>query len=85
MAIPQKDTNNLPARACKFCHWCHGSGKARECRYNPPRVGGFPRVQPNDFCSKYSANDVLIDAEIERRAKEAQKALDIEKALKRVP
>jgi ABC-type sugar transport system ATPase subunit len=42
-------------------------------------------VQPNDFCSKYSANDLLIDAEIERRAREAQKALEIEKALKRVP
>lgn len=71
----------IPPAACKFCRWSRGEGKARECRYNPPRSTGFPRVKHDDFCSKYDADDFLIDAEIKRKAKDAEKRLAIQKAL----
>lgn len=77
----EKDTANLPKKACKFCVWSAGSGKARECRYNPPRATGFPRVKHDDYCSKYEPDDILIDVEIRRKAEEADKALKIQKAL----
>ncbi|NBW21627.1 MAG: hypothetical protein EBR82_78090 [Caulobacteraceae bacterium] len=79
--IEKPDSKQLPPKACKFCCFSAGGGKARECRYNPPRSTGFPRVRHDDWCSKYEANDHLIDAEILRKAAEAQKKLEIEKAL----
>ena len=82
MSVP-KDTANLPKKACKFCVWSAGAGKARECRYNPPRATGFPRVRHDDYCSKYQGDDILIDLEIKRKAEEDQKALEIKKALPR--
>ena len=75
------ELSQIPAKACKFCQYCAGSGKARVCRYNPPRATGFPRVAHDDWCSKYTASDVLIDAEIARKAADAKKAAEIEKAL----
>lgn len=77
----EQDKQQIPPKACKFCVWGAGSGKTRECRYNPPRATGFPRIRHDDYCSKYKADHVLIDAEIDRKAQAAQKALEIQKAL----
>lgn len=77
----EQDKQQIPPKACKFCCFAAGGGKARVCRYNPPRATGFPRVRHDDWCSKYKPNNVLIDAEIDRKAQAAQKALDIQKRL----
>lgn len=81
MPSDPSDKEQLPPKACKFCCFAAGGGKARECRYSPPRATGFPRVRYDDWCSKYTPNEHLIQAEIERKAIAAQKALDIQKAL----
>ena len=77
----QDDGQQLPPKACKLCKFTSGEGKARECRYNPPRSTGFPRVRHDDWCSKYQPDDHLIEAEIQRKAAETEKKLAIEKAL----
>jgi len=71
----------MPPMACKFCKWCAGEGEARRCRYSPPRATGFPRVGPNDFCSKFQADEGIIKSEIERRALHNKKKAEIAKAL----
>lgn len=80
--MPAKaDQSQIPSKACKFCQFCAGSGKARFCRYNPPRATGFPRVAHDDWCHKYKPNEVLIEAEIAKKAEAAQKAIEIQRAL----
>lgn len=42
-------------RACKKCEYFHKTYYASDhtCHLNPPNDQGFPKVRPDDFCSKW--------------------------------
>lgn len=70
-------------KACKFCLHCKKSEGAYECRYNPPRPTGFPRVRHNDWCRCYTPDKKFIEKYAEKKAKEKERLEEARKAFER--
>lgn len=70
-------------KACKFCQHCKKTEGAYECRYNPPRPTGFPRVKWNDWCRCYAPDRELIEKHNAQRAKEKERLEEVRKAFER--
>lgn len=76
---------DMPNKACKFCVHCKRTEKGGiyQCRYNPPRAGGFPLVKWNDWCRCYAPDESYIKKHLDQKAKEKQRFEEVKKSLER--
>jgi|LakMenEpi03Aug12_release.lakeMendotaPanAssembly.Ray.scaffolds.fasta_scaffold160286_5 hypothetical protein len=79
------ETPEMPQKACKFCEHCKriGDGALYQCRYNPPRPGGFPTVKWNDWCRCYKPNEPLIKKHLSRKDEERARIQEVRNAIER--